>query len=126
MDYAKFVKEVKMRTNTKSEDEALKAIKAVLESLSEHLSGEEPGHLASQLPQAIGKYLKTPGGSKRFTPDDFYRMVEEKEKVDRETATHHTRGIMEVLRLAVSRGEVEHIKAQLPEEFYEILNLDHQ
>jgi uncharacterized protein (DUF2267 family) len=53
-------------------------------------------------------------------------MVEEKENTDRDTATHHARSVMEVLKLAISKDEIEDLKAQMPEEFYEILNVNHQ
>jgi uncharacterized protein (DUF2267 family) len=126
MDYAKFIKEVKVRMNTDSEEEALKAIKAVFESLSEHLAGEEPRHLAAQLPPDIGKYLKSPGGASSFSVDDFFRKVGEKANVDKKTAVQHVRSVMEVLRMAVSRGELEDVKSQLPKELYEVLNINHQ
>jgi uncharacterized protein (DUF2267 family) len=37
MDYAKFIKEVRVRINAESEEETLNVIQAVFESLSEHL-----------------------------------------------------------------------------------------
>lgn len=119
MQYDQFVGQVQHRARLASSGESVRAIRAVLETLAERLSGGEPKDLASQLPQEIGVYL-TPelqGGGERFSLREFYSRVSLREGVDFPKAVHHTRSVMQVVREAVSNAEIEDVKSQLPEEY---------
>ena len=50
--------------------------------------------------------------------DDFFQRVSMLEGVPLETAVEHARAVMSVLRDALSEGEFEDIREQLPPELY--------
>ena len=59
------------------------AERATLETLGERLAGGEPKDLASQLPPEIGLHLlRYAGMGERFSLDEFYKRVSEREGED--------------------------------------------
>jgi uncharacterized protein (DUF2267 family) len=82
------------------------------------LLGGEPKDLASQLPPEIGLHLlRYAGMGERFSLDEFYKRVSEREGEDLPQAVFHARAVIRVLSEAVSGGEINDILAQLPPEF---------
>jgi uncharacterized protein (DUF2267 family) len=55
--------------------------------------------------------------AKRFSLEEFYRRVAEREGVDTETARSNALAVMRTLREAVTSGELDDLMAQLPAEF---------
>lgn len=53
----------------------------------------------------------------RFSLADFFDRVTEKEDVDKPVAVQHARAVINVLQEAVSGGEIDGLRAQLPEEW---------
>jgi len=49
--------------------------------------------------------------------DEFLRRVGEREDVEADEAREHVSAVMTVLTEAVSGGELDNIRAQLPQEF---------
>ncbi len=118
--YNEFIKEVQTRGHMESRDEAEKATKATLETLAERLVGGEPHDLASQLPPELAEYLRYEGEetSDPFSLDEFFeRVTQRDEGVDQPRAVYHARVVMDVLGDAVTQGEMEHVRSQLPEEY---------
>ena len=62
MKFEEFVKEVMYRANLSSRAQAQEAVRATLETLSEHLTGGEAGDLLDQLDPRLGVYLQQPTG----------------------------------------------------------------
>jgi uncharacterized protein (DUF2267 family) len=122
MQYDEFVGQVQNRARLASRGEAVSAIRATLETLGERLAGGAADNLAAQLPSEIGEYLRyslpsdSPLGTK-FGLDEFFQRMATREKIDLPIATYHARVVTEVLQEAVSPGELEKIRAQLPDEF---------
>ncbi len=117
MKSEEFVKEVMHRGGLESRLKAQDAIRATLETLSEHLTYEEAAKLASQLPQEVATYLKQPfssGIAERFSLDEFILRVSEREGVERSEATRNAHIVASVLNESVSPGQIEHMRAQLP------------
>jgi len=117
MQFDEFVGRVQNRAQLASEEEALRAIRATLETLGERLFGNEAQNLAAQLPREIGRYLEDAEGNEGFDLDEFLRRVSEREEIDMPVATYHARVVMEVLDEAVTAGEMENARAQLPDEY---------
>lgn len=99
--------------------QALRATRAVLETLGERLGEDESRHLAAQLPQEIAHDLHGPvlGLAERFSSDEFLQRVSRREGVDLPVSVHHARAVLEVLQQAVSRGEVEDVLQRLPPDY---------
>ncbi len=99
--------------------QAERAIEATLATLGELVGGREAADLASQLPDPfkIPIGLKSEEGGESFSLGEFYRRVAQKEDVEIATASIHAAAVMKALERAISGGELEEIRAQLPEEY---------
>ena len=126
MKYEEFIEQVQKRARLASKTEAARATRAALETLAERISKEERYDAASQLPRGLAMYLKQPflGPGKQPSPkrnislDEFFQRMSIREDVPLATAREHAHAVMSVLVDAVSKGELEDIRAQLPIEFY--------
>ena len=128
MKYEEFIEEVQKRAHLASKSEAKRATRAALETLAEYISQKERYDAASQLPRGLALYLKEPflGPGKQPAPspkrnlslDEFFQRMSIREDVPLETAREHAHAVMSVLVDALSKGEFEDIRAQLPIEFY--------
>ncbi len=119
MQYDEFIGQVQHRARLSATDEAVRATRATLTTLAERLAGGEPKDLAAQLPEEIGRWLLRPESqaSDRFSLDEFFRRVSEREGVELPQAVHHARAVISVLQEAVTPGEIKDVRAQLPEEW---------
>ncbi len=119
MKHDEFIGQVQHRARLGSRGEAERATRATLETLAERLAGGEAKNLASQLPQEIGEHLRREwsGIGERFSLDEFFRRVSLREGVDLPDAIFHARAVIEVVSEAVSKGEMDDVRAQLPAEF---------
>lgn len=120
MKYDEFMKEVQTRGHMKSRQEAEEATRATLETLAERLAGGEPHDLASQLPPELAEYVRYEGEetSNPYSLEEFFERVNEKAGgVDQPRAVYHARLVMEVLQEAVTEGEMDHVRSQLPAEY---------
>jgi uncharacterized protein (DUF2267 family) len=128
MKYNQFIELVQRRAHLSSESEAQRAAQATLETLAAYISPKERHEAASQLPKVIKEYMQQPflatGKPPAPSPEssqiveDFFQRVSILEEVPLETAREHARAVMSVLRDALSKGEFEDIRAQLPPALY--------
>jgi len=117
MKYDAFIGEVENRARLPSRGDAVRATQAVLETLAERIRQGEADDLAAQLPPEIGTYLRGGETTERFDVDEFFLRVAAKETADLPDAVHHARAVMDVLKEAVTTGELDDIKAQLPDNY---------
>ena len=119
MQYDEFIGQVQHRARLASTGEAVAATRATLETLAQRLAGGAADNLAVQLPQEIGLYLQGPLApiGERLSLDDFFMLVSAREGADLPQAAHHARAVIEVLGEAVTPGEIQKVRAQLPEEY---------
>ncbi|RJQ55808.1 MAG: DUF2267 domain-containing protein [Actinobacteria bacterium] len=120
MNYDQFMGQVQSRARLASTDEAVKATRATLETLAERLAGNEALHLAAQLPREIGVFLEGKEGGQSIDLGEFHSRVAQREGVDMPDAIHHLHVVMAVLQEAVSRGEIDDVRSQLPDEYESI------
>jgi len=128
MKYDEFIAKVERRANLNSRVEAERAVGATLETLAERLAGGEPKDLAAQLPPEIAIYLQPPlaGVGAPFTLAEFFRLVSEREGVPLSEASLHARAVIAVLCEAVSMGEIENVRAQLPEDLRQLFMVENE
>ena len=117
MKYDEFVGEVENRGRLPSRGDAVRAIQATLETLAERIREGEASDLAAQLPPEIGTFLRKVDETERFPVEDFFLRVAAKETADLPDATHHARAVIAVLQEAVTTGEIDDIRAQLPDSY---------
>lgn len=117
MQYDEFVGRVHNRARMASRGEAVRAIQATFETLAERIAGVEADDLAAQLPPELSTFLQDVDKTERFSVDDFFQRVASKENVDVPDAAHHARAVVAVLQEAVTTGQIEDIRAQLPDSY---------
>jgi uncharacterized protein (DUF2267 family) len=119
MKHDAFIGQVQYRARLSSRGAAERATRATLETLAERLAGGEAKDLAAQLPPEIAEHLRGEWSAmgERFSLDEFFRRVSQREGADLPDAVFHARAVIEVLSEAVSRGEMDDVRAQLPAEF---------
>jgi uncharacterized protein (DUF2267 family) len=117
MDYETFEQAVSERAGV-PRDRATVLIRAVLQTLSDRLTGGEADDLAAQLPEPAKRWLTTPvEPAESFGLDEFIRRVEERAKVPPEEAREGTQAVFMTLREAVTGGEFNNMMSQLPGDF---------
>lgn len=119
MKHDEFIGQVQHRARLSSRGDAEVATRATLETLAERLAGGEADDLASQLPRGIAQYLRTglAGEGQRFSVEELFQRVSQREGVNLPKAIYHARAVIAVLYEAVSPGEMADVRAQLPAEF---------
>jgi uncharacterized protein (DUF2267 family) len=65
----------------------------------------------------LGAFLEDADKTERFSVDDFFLRVAAKETADLPDAAHHARAVIAVLQKAITTGELEDIRAQLPDNY---------
>src|SRR5260370_25982554 len=128
MRYDEFLGHVQHRAGLSSRAEAERATHATLETLAERLVGGEAHDLASQLPPELARYLELPdaGIAAKLTLDEFFEVVSEREGVDLSAAAFHARVVIGVLTEAVSIGEIQDVRVQLPAAFAQLFNVENE
>ena len=117
MQYDEFVGEVQNRARLPSRGDTVRAIQATLGTLAERIAQGEADDLAAQLPPELSVFLEDADTTERFSVDDFFLRVAAKESADVPDAAHHARAVMAVLREAVTAGELDDIRGQLPDNY---------
>jgi uncharacterized protein (DUF2267 family) len=57
MQNHEFISEVQSRAGLESNEEIINVVRAVLQTLADHLAGNAPAKLAAQLPEEIGALI---------------------------------------------------------------------
>lgn len=123
MKHDRFIGLVQDRAQLDSRGAAEVATRATLETLAERLAGNEPSNLAAQLPQGIADGLEQmwAGMGESFDLDEFYQRVSRRENVELSDAAFHSKAVMDVLKEAVSEGEINDIRDQLLPDYAPLL-----
>lgn len=120
MQHDEFIGHVQHRARLGSRGEAENATRATLQTLAERLAGGAAENLASELPPHIAGYLlghPDTEVAEEMTLHEFFQRVSEREGVDLPKSIHHARAVIDVLQEAVSPGQMQNIRAQLPDEW---------
>ncbi len=123
MNHDEFVGQVQARARLGSRGEAEHIIRATLETLGERLKAGFADNIAAQLPQEIGRHLRTDTSFERLSLDGFFHrvLIREGGGTELPDAVFHARCVMEVLQTAISQGLVEKLHEVLPPEFEPLL-----
>jgi len=122
MQYDDFVGQVQNRAKLSSGGEAVKAIRATLDTLSRRLPADDVRKIEAQLPEEIAFYLQMGEETlDKIDLDQFFSEIQKKEDLGLNTSVFHCRAVMSVLCDALSPGEVEKLKRELPEEYAPLL-----
>lgn len=117
MQYHEFIGKVQNRARLGTTGEAVRATRATLEVLGQRLHQGESEHLASQLPAEVAVFLENDHPDEAFGVEEFFERVGTRENVNLPEAAHHARAVISVVKEAVSKGQFNDVRAQLPEEY---------
>ena len=97
-----------------SDREAQDALELTVESLAVHLAEGERKDFASQLPQELQDLVLTVEPTKDATNENILQQFERIEQIDEPRAKKQFLAAWQALKDALSDGQIQHIKAQLP------------
>lgn len=120
MKTEKFLEQVNQRAGLASTEEVRRVVEGALETLGERLEKTEREKLAAQLSDQLKEFLLKRQITERYSLEEFYNRISARADVGYPEAVAGTRAVMAVLQDAVSRGEIDHILAQLPDEYEEL------
>lgn len=130
--YRDFVGEVQHRVEAGTQAEAVRTVRAVLETLGERLEEGGATDLASPLPAEIDRYLLQVEHGHTYDYDEFVDRIVARlnyddldldtsyghtANVDRAEAVYRTKAVVALLSETVPGGEMDDVEQQLPDEF---------
>ncbi len=123
MNHDEFVGQVQARARLGSRGDAERIIRVTLGTLAERLESGLADNIAAQLPQEIGRHLRTDASFERLSLDEFFQRVLEREGGGSELpdAVFHARCVMDVLQTAITQGLIEKLRQALPADFQPLL-----
>lgn len=124
MQYDEFIERVQREAELETTDEAFEVTEAVLSTLGERLYRTEQSDMASQLPRGISELFtsrqkpeNTRGDVQRFGLEEFHNRVAARINGRHPEAVRLTRVVTGVLMDAVSPGQIEDIRNELPDDY---------
>jgi uncharacterized protein (DUF2267 family) len=121
MKYDEFMGAVKKRIGAEDRVEAERTALAVLQALSDRLTGDEAEDLLSQLPARLKESIIVTEPATRLTPNEFVELIANALEITPEEARRRVAGVFSVLREAVTPGELHDVLVQLPSGYFELL-----
>lgn len=122
MKYSEFLDKTQAASQFSSVKEAENFIQAAFEVLSNRIYGNEAKDLASQLPEEIGQYLRghEDENGTYMELQTFYSRVAERAGLSPQAVPQKLRGLFSTIQLAVTPGQFDHLKVNLPEEYADL------
>ncbi|MEX0762426.1 MAG: DUF2267 domain-containing protein [Dehalococcoidia bacterium] len=117
LHYDQFIRQVQRRARLGSDGDAVRVVRATLETLAERLPAAESRTLRSLLPPEIGLYFSGFKGGESFSVDEFYERVGMRAKADTHLAVKRAWAVMSVVDEVAPRAEMNNIRSTLPEEY---------
>ncbi|MQA12929.1 MAG: DUF2267 domain-containing protein [Pseudonocardiaceae bacterium] len=111
-----FISQVQDKIGVQTREEAERVARATLRTLAEQVSSGEMGKLASALPPELRDELAgVRGQAQSFGKDTFLDTITGQiDTVSLDTAEHHVRGVLRVVRAWTPDEDVETAREQLP------------
>src|SRR5947209_19721283 len=113
MKYRELIKKVQNYSGF-SDSESKDALELMVESLAVHLTEGERKDFASQLPQELQDIALSVYSTKENAKEDILAQFIEIQHVPEARAKKQIYAAWKAIKDAISGGEIEHIKAQLP------------
>ncbi|UPV76552.1 DUF2267 domain-containing protein (plasmid) [Halorussus limi] len=123
MKYDDFMGEVQNRLQLPDTGRAVRATRAVLQSLGERLQAGEADDLAGPLPMEVDFYLESAESGQRFDYDEFVGRVADRANVDRSDAAYYGKVVVGFVSEQVPAAEIEQVRAQLPVDYEDLFGL---
>ena len=121
MDFSDFTGEVQHRLELGTQGEAVRASRAVLQTLAERLHEGEATDLAGPLPMEIDWYLKSADHGQRFGWDEFVDRVGERAGVEESDAVFYAQAVVALVGDLAPGSELDDVRNGLPDEEFDAL-----
>ena len=117
MNFDEFTGTVQHRLEFPGTGEAVRAIRATLQTLGSRIPAGNAEDLAASLPMEIKWYMTGAVGEhgQRFDWQEFLDCVSEIEGTDRADAAHHARVIVDLVATQVPESDFRQLREALPE-----------
>ncbi len=120
MQYDEFVKQVRQRAGLEQAD-AERVTTAVIETLGERLDRREREPLEAQLPRELKGALNHFPATRQYQVDEFFDRVAERAEIGVRDAMAQTRIVLNVLKEAVTPGDLNKILFEMPDDYRVLL-----
>ena len=120
MKYRDLIKKVQDYSGF-SDSESEEALELVVETLASRLNEGEREDLASQLPEELEDVALAPTATQKFSAEDMFEELSELQNIDESRAKKQVMAVWRALKEALSPGEIEDIRAQLPNDLADAL-----
>ncbi len=129
MRYDEFIDQVQQRTGLESRDKAVQITRATLGTLGERIYRSTLDGIAAQLPDKLKEIIRarthpemTPQDVDRYSLNEFYNRVNARADLGTLETSKEAKAVISVLRDAVAAGEWADLRADLPEEYDQLLS----
>jgi uncharacterized protein (DUF2267 family) len=123
MNYDDFMGQVQNRLELPDTGRAVRATRAVLQTLGERLQAGEAEDLAGPLPMEVDYYLESADSGQRFDYDEFVGRVADRANVERADAAYFGKVVVGLVSEHAPAGEIEQVRAQLPDGYGDLFGL---
>lgn len=113
MGYRELIKKVQIYSGF-SDAESKEALQLMVESLAVRLNEGERKDFASQLPRELQDIALSVRSTEENSKRDMLRQFMELQGIKKNHAKKQIKAAWHAIKDAISRGEIEHVKAQLP------------
>ncbi len=114
MEYERFISTVRQRTGL-GDEEADRAVRAVLSALGERLAGRQADHLAEQLPERLDLSVTRNPRGRSWDVGEFLRVIGVRERcADPDQVRLHAQAVLRTVAEALDDDERADLLAQLP------------
>jgi uncharacterized protein (DUF2267 family) len=113
MKYRELIKKVQGYSGF-SDAESQDALEMMVESLAVHLTEGERKDFASQLPERLKDMALSVYATEENATEDLVEQFMEYEHIDKSRAQKQIHATWQALKDALSKGQIEHIRSQLP------------
>jgi uncharacterized protein (DUF2267 family) len=120
MDHERFLAIVEREAGV-DRQEAERATRATLETLSVRLSEGLARSVAEKLPEELAQWIRPRGAREKLSAEEFLQRVAEREGTDVATAERHARAVFLALGRALTAPDFEDLTRELPKDFRPLL-----
>jgi uncharacterized protein (DUF2267 family) len=113
MNYRHMIKTVQDYSGF-NDSESEDALRLIVETIAGRLTEGERGDFASQLPRELADLALAAENAEIDSPEDLYEQMADLQDISRDHAKKQVHAVWETLKESLSRGEIDHIRAQLP------------
>ncbi|MER7456735.1 DUF2267 domain-containing protein [Micromonospora sp. NPDC126480] len=114
MEYEQLISTVRRRTGL-GDEEADRAVRAVLSTLSERLAGRQADHLAEQLPDRLDLSVTRNPRGRSWDVGEFLRIVGVREEcADADQVRQHAQAVLRTVAEGLDDDQRAKLLAQLP------------